>query len=374
MVQQRRRRAQRPDSGSGDASGWPRDDARPLRLGGAPADGRPQAAPRDGMGEGGGRPAGWGEAKGSFRGVTAYSNGPDTGYWERGRYGLSYQCVEFVNRFSAEVMGTGNMKGTGNAIDYAGRGRGFGYTWIANEGGAPLPEPGDILVFGGGRFGHVAIATRASDSGVGLIQQNTGSAFATLSVSGAGARRKVGPWGSRPLLGWQHHGARRSAQAPAPAGDHEGSAPTRAPTGGALTYTVRPGDRLWAIAARLLGAGGRYREIAALNGLRDPRALRTGQVLRLPGATAAPAPTAQPPASPAVMGGGGPALAGGLSSAASGPSAPKPTTWRVKAGDTLWDIAAEALGDGARHREIARLNAIATPSTLRVGQRLRLPR
>jgi LysM repeat protein len=320
------------------------------------------------MGEGGARPAGWGEAKGSFRGVTVYSNGPDTSYWERSRYGLSYQCVEFVNRFSAEATGTGNMKGTGNAIDYAGRGRGFGYTWIANEGGAPLPEPGDILVFGGGKFGHVAIATRSSDSGVGLIQQNTGAAFATLSVSGAGGRRKVGPWGSRPLLGWQHHGARPAAAPTGGAATAPAPAPTHAPTGGALTYTVRPGDSLWAIADRLLGDGGRYREIAALNGLRDPRSLRTGQVLRLPGAARASAPAAPAPAAPAA-----PAPAGGARPpAAAAPS--KPTTWTVKAGDTLWDIAAEVLGDGARFREIARLNAIANPSALRVGQRLRLPR
>lgn len=42
------------------------------------------------------------------------------------------------------------------------------------------------------------------------------------------------------------------------------------------------GDDLLTIAARELGDADRWVEIAALNGLRDPRAIRPGQVLRLP--------------------------------------------------------------------------------------------
>ena len=49
------------------------------------------------------------------------------------------------------------------------------------------------------------------------------------------------------------------------------------------TYTVRSGDTLSAIASRLLGNAGRWGEIASLNGIRDPRTLRIGQVLRIPG-------------------------------------------------------------------------------------------
>lgn len=48
-------------------------------------------------------------------------------------------------------------------------------------------------------------------------------------------------------------------------------------------------------------------------------------------------------------------------------------TWTVNAGDTVWDIAETALGDGARSSEILELNNLQTPRHLRVGQHLRLP-
>jgi hypothetical protein len=48
------------------------------------------------------------------------------------------------------------------------------------------------------------------------------------------------------------------------------------------TYTVKSGDSLWVIAARLLGNGARWGEIATLNNIRDPRTLRVGTVLRIP--------------------------------------------------------------------------------------------
>jgi LysM domain len=50
------------------------------------------------------------------------------------------------------------------------------------------------------------------------------------------------------------------------------------------TYTVAAGDTLWAIAARLLGKGQRWSEIAEKNGIRDPRALKIGTVLKVPNA------------------------------------------------------------------------------------------
>ena len=47
------------------------------------------------------------------------------------------------------------------------------------------------------------------------------------------------------------------------------------------TYTVRTGDSLWAIAARMLGSGSRYAEIKQLHGLKSDL-IQPGQVLRLP--------------------------------------------------------------------------------------------
>lgn len=59
-----------------------------------------------------------------------------------------------------------------------------------------------------------------------------------------------------------------------------GSAGSSEPAVG-WTYTVRTGDSLWAIAARMLGSGSRYAEIKQLNGLKSDL-IQPGQVLRLP--------------------------------------------------------------------------------------------
>ena len=49
----------------------------------------------------------------------------------------------------------------------------------------------------------------------------------------------------------------------------------------ARTYTVKSGDSLWAIAAKQLGDGARYKEIKSLNGLSGDT-IYAGQVLKLP--------------------------------------------------------------------------------------------
>lgn len=50
------------------------------------------------------------------------------------------------------------------------------------------------------------------------------------------------------------------------------------------TYTVAKGDCLWNIAAKCLGSGSRYTEIAALNAdkIKSPNLIYAGQVLKLP--------------------------------------------------------------------------------------------
>lgn len=55
-----------------------------------------------------------------------------------------------------------------------------------------------------------------------------------------------------------------------------------ASSGSGRTYTVRKGDTLSGIAAKQLNNAGRWHEIANLNGIRDPRRLQIGTVLRLP--------------------------------------------------------------------------------------------
>lgn len=52
-------------------------------------------------------------------------------------------------------------------------------------------------------------------------------------------------------------------------------------TAATRTYTVKSGDSLWAIAAKQLGDGSRYKEIKSLNGLSSDT-IHPGQVLKLP--------------------------------------------------------------------------------------------
>ena len=175
----------------------------------------PGAPPTDGIGGGGGdgtstaadgtTPGGWGAALAEHRGVTAFGNGPDPGFapsWAYQEYGYLYQCVELVNRFAAQVLGAGNLKGSGNANNYSNLNI-SGLTWMDNVGGPSLPGDGDILVFHGGSVGHVGIATSGSPSGIGLIQQNWGTlGSASLSVDGSDGHYTVGGLSGYSLAGW----------------------------------------------------------------------------------------------------------------------------------------------------------------------------
>jgi hypothetical protein len=58
--------------------------------------------------------------------------------------------------------------------------------------------------------------------------------------------------------------------------------PEPAEVPGPNTYTVRSGDTLWALSIRFYGTGTRWTEIADANGVRDPRKLQIGTVLRIP--------------------------------------------------------------------------------------------
>ncbi|MGY0020723.1 peptidoglycan DD-metalloendopeptidase family protein [Streptomyces sp. cg35] len=50
-----------------------------------------------------------------------------------------------------------------------------------------------------------------------------------------------------------------------------------------------------------------------------------------------------------------------------------PAAYTVRAGDTLSGIAQSKLGSASRYGEIARLNGIADPNLIRVGQKLKMP-
>jgi nucleoid-associated protein YgaU/DNA-binding SARP family transcriptional activator len=141
------------------------------------------------------------------------------------------------------------------------------------------------------------------------------------------------------------------------------------------TVTVRRGDTLWRLASTHLGDGARWREIFDLNAgaaqtdggqLTEARWIFPGWNLRLPAdATGVPKRVADDRDRPATD-----------------PRPQPPPVYVVQPGDTLWDIAAERLGDGARYREIYDHNksqvqpdgqALRDPDRIHPGWHLVLP-
>lgn len=101
-------------------------------------------------------------------------------------------------------------------------------------------------------------------------------------------------------------------------------------------YTVKAGDTLWGIAQAY---GTTHQELAAYNGIQDPSLIYPGQVIKIPGGDT---------------------------------SAPAQRKYTVKAGDSLWQIAQDQLGDGSRYPEIQKLNGI-TGTLIHPGDVLALP-
>lgn len=67
--------------------------------------------------------------------------------------------------------------------------------------------------------------------------------------------------------------------APAPVPVYE---PATMPAGGGQTYVVQKGDTLMSIARKVYGNPGKFRDIAAANGISDPNKIKVGQTLTLP--------------------------------------------------------------------------------------------
>lgn len=110
-----------------------------------------------------------------------------------------------------------------------------------------------------------------------------------------------------------------------------------------VTVTVERGDTLWSLAEELLGDGEQWTAIATANAgetmvdgsvFTSANSIRAGWQLRVPGV--------QPDQVSREAARG--------TAAASGPEARE--TVRVEAGDTLWGISEEQLGDGARYPEL----------------------
>lgn len=166
----------------------------------------------------------YGTDLGSYRGVVARSNyvggcEPSPGCFfgieaprTVGTYGYQYQCVEYVVRFYASALRYPGLRGSGDAIQYwngphtdaARRLKRY-----ANGGTVP-PQPDDMIIFEGGRYGHIAVVRAVTADSVHIIQQNwfhnRGDGDHRLAMTVSAGRYTVAPLatnGRYRVLGWR---------------------------------------------------------------------------------------------------------------------------------------------------------------------------
>ena len=119
------------------------------------------------------------------------------------------------------------------------------------------------------------------------------------------------------------------------------------------SHTVAKGENLWTIGEKYFGSGYNWVDIAQENNLSNADVISEGQTLSIPNvepklATKTEIKTA------------GEAITGG--------------TYTVVKGDSLWNIAVRAYGDGYRWVEIAGENNLENPNLIHEGNVLTLPR
>ncbi len=139
-------------------------------------------------------------------------------------YGLTFQCVELVTRFSAWAFGSSLSSWRGDAQ----------YLWLSGHhpasfsaypnGGSHMPLPGDILVWGsldrqghpwpsGPAGGHVAVVAAVSPGRISFVEENMlvrgdNIPEETTTLTQSGGIWRIGPTygtnGGRALYGWLH--------------------------------------------------------------------------------------------------------------------------------------------------------------------------
>lgn len=128
---------------------------------------------------------------------------------------------------------------------------------------------------------------------------------------------------------------------------------------GPVTYTVEEGDHLWKIAEDQYGSGYNWVDIAEENDLTSPSELAVGQELTIPDVEPKQL-TVEEDVTDMDDTQMEEAISGG--------------TYTVMSGDTLWDIAVRAYGDGYQWVRIAEENSLENPNIIHTGNTLTIPR
>jgi nucleoid-associated protein YgaU len=146
--------------------------------------------------------------------------------------------------------------------------------------------------------------------------------------------------------------------------------PTRVPQiengKGKNVWIVQKNESLWLIAEKKYSSGYNWVDIAKANNLADPSDIHVGDKLILPNVT--PGPSTLAMEKPTVTTNDQQFSSTKRTNEIGG------KTYTVVHGDTLWDIAVRAYGDGYRWPDIAKANNLANPGLIFSGNVLTIPR
>jgi nucleoid-associated protein YgaU len=132
-------------------------------------------------------------------------------------------------------------------------------------------------------------------------------------------------------------------------------------------WIVQKNESLWMIAEKKYSSGYNWVDIAKANNLADPSNIHVGDRLILPNVSSKPTTIAAE--KPTVV-----TNDQQFSSTKRATNEITGKTYIVVKGDTLWDIAVRAYGDGYKWSDIAKANNLANPGMIFSGNNLIIPR
>lgn len=143
---------------------------------------------------------------------------------------------------------------------------------LGNNAGASIQSQIDGLRNIANKDVHVTISYSSNEAG----------AWRIIDLSYEVTRRNTANAPTQGKMTVTFQQVRLDSVVPGPVKATVAPAPKPSSSGGARTYRVVRGDTLWALAVKYYGSGLQWRRIADANGVRDPRKLQIGTLLRIP--------------------------------------------------------------------------------------------
>ncbi|MCD1268632.1 LysM peptidoglycan-binding domain-containing protein [Microbacterium sp. MEC084] len=210
---------------------------------------------------------------------------------------------------------------------------------------APAAKPAAAKPAAAPASSGATYTVKAGDTVWGIAYNHKTTVAAILRANGLSESAVIYPGQKLKVSG----SAPAAAKPAAPASASRGVATSKPVAASGATYTVKAGDTVWGIAHN---HGTTVAALIKLNGLGSSATIFPGQKLKVSGSSAAPAAVPAAATSPAP---------------AAAPAGAK--THEVKAGDTLWAIAAK---HGASVATILKANGLSEGAIIYPGQKLKL--